>query len=119
MAKPLKPKTGPRPHLWVTGPDPLRHEQHTAWARARAQAHFRGEDWRLSFAAWERLWQGQWHLRGRTKHSIMLVRKDWHKPWSERNCYLVTRKEFHRRQILMKIENGTIGAQHLENYETP
>lgn len=104
--------------MWKTGPDPERHEQHTAWMRAKAQARFRGEAWRLSFTAWERLWAGQWHRRGRGRDDLMLVRKRWTRAWSEHNCHLVTRKEFHARQQLIKVANGTIAPHYKELYET-
>jgi len=48
----------------------------------------------------------------------MLVRKNWHRAWQEHNCHLVTRREFHARQILIKIERGTIDAKHKSKYET-
>lgn len=95
---------GPRPHVWQTGPDPVRHAQHTAWSRSRAQAHFRGETWALSFAQYEAVWADQWHRRSRLADGIMLMRKNWRLPWSVSNVDLVTREVFHQRQQQIKLD---------------
>jgi len=92
--------TGPRPHLWKSGPDPVRHAKYTAWARARAQAHFRNEQWLMTFEEWETAWGDQWHLRGRGPDNLFLVRSDRDQPWSGDNVQTVTRPEFNRRQRL-------------------
>lgn len=103
--------------MWKMGPDPVRHQKHIAWLKARAQARFRDEPWRLTFSAWERLWQDHWHLRGRGRDCVMLVRKSWHRAWEEHNCEIVTRREFHARQMLIKVENGTIAPHYKARYE--
>lgn len=108
MARPKKIRRGPRPDTWKSGPDPFTHEQYVAWLKHKSQAKFRGEPHQLTFDDWQWAWLHQWHKRGRNKTSLMLVRVDWHKPWQRDNVMLVTRKEFHYRQLQMKIENGTI-----------
>lgn len=95
---------GPRPHLWVTGPDPDRHVQFVAWQRAKAQANFRGELWNLSFEDWENAWSDKWHLRGRGTKDLMLSRIDWHLPWQKDNVHLVTRTQFFEQQGRRKKE---------------
>lgn len=89
---------GLRPHLWKSGPDPVRHNKHIAWARARAQAHFRGEEYNLTFEDWEKAWADEWHLRGRGADNLFLVRKCDKLAWSITNVETVTRPEFNRRQ---------------------
>lgn len=95
---------GPRPHTWVTGPDPIRHEMYTAWLRSVAQAHYRGEQYEITFKQFERIWADHWHRRGRKKTDLMLMRKNYDRPWTTRNVILVDRVEFHRRQGIHKRE---------------
>ena len=90
--------TGPRPHVWKTGPDPVRHQKFIAWGRARAQAHFRGEEWLLTFEDWETAWADEWHRRGRGPDNLFLVRTDPELPWAIENVQRVDRPEFNRRQ---------------------
>ena len=89
---------GPRPRVWKSGPDPIRHEQYIAWARAKAQANFRAERWELSFDDWVEIWADRWHQRGRTKHTVCLSRRDYTLPWSRTNCEIITRREHNQRQ---------------------
>ena len=89
---------GPRPRVWKSGPDPIRHEQYIAWARARAQAHYRNERWHLTYPQWVELWRDQWHLRGRTKDTVCLSRRDYDEPWSVENCEIITRRQHNLRQ---------------------
>lgn len=96
--------TGPRPHTWITGPDPIRHEKYTAWLRCKAQAAYRGEPWEITFQEYERIWRDHWHLRSRTSSGIQMMRKDYDKPWSRHNVVLVDRPEFHRRQSARRME---------------
>ena len=89
---------GPRPRVWKSGPDPIRHDQYIAWARARAQAHFRNEKWHMTFEEWATLWGDQWHRRGRTKDTVCLSRIDYDLPWSVENCEIITRRAHNQRQ---------------------
>ena len=100
--------TGPRPHVWQTGPDPQRHAMHTAWAKSRAQAHFRGEVWCLTFEQYERVWGDLWPLRSRHRDGIMMMKKNWQKPWNIRNVELVNRDTFHARQTKIKQDRKKI-----------
>lgn len=101
--RPVRPtlhqgNTGPRPEMWKIGPDPVRHAQYIAYGRAKCQASFRGEGWDLTFEEYEAMWQGRWHLRGRTKNTLCLARIDYDQPWSITNCDIITRAEHNRRQ---------------------
>jgi hypothetical protein len=89
---------GPRPLVWKSGPNPERHEQYIAWARAKAQANFRNERWQLSFEDWCELWEGQWHRRGRVKDTVCLTRRDYDEPWCRSNCEVISRREHNQRQ---------------------
>jgi hypothetical protein len=99
---------GIRPHLWITGPDELAHEQYTAWCRSKAQAAFRGEGWTLTFAQFQKAWAGHWNRRGRTVHDLMLVRKNWKSSWNYKNIHLVDRKEFHQHQQAIKQQRKAV-----------
>lgn len=99
---------GIRPHTWLTGEDPIRHEQYNSWHKARAQAHFRNEPWQLTFDEWAHIWSGHWHLRGRQRHCLMMMKCNWQKPWSKQNVELVNRDQFHQRQSQIKRERKAI-----------
>ena len=94
--------TGPRPHTWVTGPDPEHHDKYISWQRVKAQAAYRGEAWDFSFKDYVAVWGDQWHRRGRTQDALQMMRRDFDKPWTRRNVIIVNRTEFHRRQGLRK-----------------
>jgi hypothetical protein len=103
---------GLRPHLWVTGTDPVRHEQYHCWARARAQAHFRKESWLLPFEDWAQAWGDSWHLRGRGSEDLLLMRRDWLKPWQPDNIELVDRRQFSQRQHQIKAQRKAMKNEH-------
>lgn len=96
--------TGPRPHTWKAGTDPVRHDQYTAWLKARAQASYRKEPWEITFEQWVELWADQWHRRGRQQDCLMLMKRRWQEPWTRRNAQLVNRETFHQRQGKIKQE---------------
>lgn len=83
------------PHVWKSGPDPVRHAQFTAWHRARAQAHYRGEEWEITFEEYADFWtqSGVWHQRGRTCECVLMSRVDPEKPWRIDNLFITTRRE--------------------------
>lgn len=87
---------GPYPHVWLSGPDPILHDQYIAWHRQRAQAHFRGEPFELTYEDFKLLWQECWHQRGRTTDSLIMTRRDHKLPWSLQNAHIVSRREFLR-----------------------
>ena len=96
--------TGPRPHTWVTGPDPEHHAKYIAWQRARAQANYRKEEWQITFQDWVAVWGENWHRRGRSPDSLVMMRRRWQEPWTKRNAQLVDRPTFHARQARIKKE---------------
>jgi hypothetical protein len=99
MTRIAKNPQGPRPHVWKSGPDPVRHYQYLCWLRARAQANYRGEPWQLSYEEWVELWGDNWHRRGRGGESLQASRVDVHKPWSRSNIRLLTRAEINRLKL--------------------
>lgn len=102
--KPVRPtlfegnSRGPRPFMWITGPDPIRHQKYVAWQRARAQARFRHEPWDLTFEQFEIAWGESWAERGRTKDRLCMSRVDYEGGWSIDNVELLTRKEHNIKQ---------------------
>ena len=92
---------GPQPHLWSTGPDPVRHQIYRWWLVHRAQAHHRAEAYALTFDQFESWWrhQDRYLRRGRRRGSVIMVRRDPQQPWSEANLELRPRDRFytHRR----------------------
>lgn len=89
---------GPRPQVWVSGPDPEEHIKYRAWIQQRNQAQWRGEIWRLTFDQWKQLWGEQWPLRGRTQGTYCLTRRDYSLPWDTDNAQIVSRREHNQRQ---------------------
>lgn len=89
------PKNAPRPHRWISGPDPIDHELYRAYGRSRAQAHFRREQWDLTWPDFQLLWRidNRYLLKGRTLGSICMTRLDTDLPWSMTNVEFITRKE--------------------------
>lgn len=104
-------KRGSNPRAWISGPDPVAHAQHIAWHRARAQAHYREEIWQITYPQWVKLWEGNWHRRGRGVNDLMLIRKSHLKPWSAKNVVLATRSEFHKKQWEIKRYNQALRAK--------
>ena len=103
MAKPINPARGPRPNAWVTGTDPLTHEQYRAFIQCRNQARFRSEPWTLSFEEWCAAWAGLWHLRGRSRDSLCITRADGRGTWSAANIMIVTRSQHGTRKRGIRI----------------
>ena len=88
----------PRPHIWVTGPDPELHKKFLVWIQQRNQAQWREEGWDFSLEDWIEMW-GPWYaLRGRDRGSYCMTRKDVELPWTKDNCQVITRQEHARRQ---------------------
>jgi len=86
-----------RPHIWRSGPDEVRHDQYIAWARARSQAMFRGEDFELTYEDYTLIWADQWHNRGRQGYSMVMTRRDLEKGWTLDNTCLMERLQHIRR----------------------
>ena len=92
-----------RPHVWITGPDPIRHEQYRGWQVHKSQCKFRGEEFNLSFEDYEELWKDDWNKRGRTPESVCMTRKDWKGAWELDNIELITRAEHFKRQAQNRV----------------
>ena len=89
--------TGPRPHTWLSGPDPELHHQYLAWRARQTQARFRQESWSITWSEFQQVWAGQWHLRGRGSEDLCLARIDYSGGWHLNNVNIVTRSEHARR----------------------
>ena len=95
-------RPGPRPQVWLSGPDPTRHEQHKAWRQQKNQAQFRGETWLLSFDDWISTWGLLWPRRGRTVDCYCMTRRDWELPWTPDNVHVITREQHAQMQNTAK-----------------
>lgn len=98
----------PRPHVWVTGPDPLLHEMYHPWQVAKAQAKYRGEEWNLTFEEYADMWRPQWHLRGRGSDQYCMTRYDEEKPWDKTNAYIILRLEQQRLHVKRNVAAGRV-----------
>jgi hypothetical protein len=86
-----------RPHVWITGPDPLLHTQYLAWLQQRNQAQWRKEGWHIPFNEWLEMWKLQWHNRGRRPENVCMVRTDYDLPWTRDNVEIIPRTEHSKR----------------------
>lgn len=70
------------------------HRERLAYARAQAQARFRGEPWQFTWDTWWQLWEPWWQWRGMGADDYCMIREDHSEPWSPRNCWVVPRREY-------------------------
>jgi hypothetical protein len=85
MTRPYKPRG-------FKYPDPIEHEQHIAWLRAKSQEKFLGREWHISIEEYMEIWgRDLWLRRGRKSNDLSLARIDWNKPWSKDNVQIITR----------------------------
>ena len=84
---------GPRPHVWLSGPDIVAHEKYVAYIKHKSQAQYRKESHELTFDDWQYFWTVEnWSNRGRKNTAVILTRKDTEGPWSKANCVIMSRK---------------------------
>jgi hypothetical protein len=100
--KPVKPpstwvRKAPRPYIWLTGTDPVKHEMYHPWQVAIAQAKFRKEEWDFSFEEYYQLWLPHWDNRGRDSLNVCMTREDMDAPWTAGNVVIMTRNEHLKR----------------------
>jgi len=89
---------GPRPHTWKTGPDPELKHLRRRWLRAKNQARFWSQEWRLTWEQYRDTWVGHTDQLGRTMGSLNLVRRDTTRGWTVKNVHLMNRGEaMHRK----------------------
>lgn len=69
------------------------------WARARAQAHYRKEEWTITNPEWNELWleDERYLQKGKQIESLMIVRSDLDGDWDIDNVEIITRREWHKR----------------------
>ena len=89
---------GPRPQMWVSGPDPEVHKRYRVWIQQRNQALWRDEGWHIDFDVWCGLWAQHWHQRGRQRGDYCMTRVDWSLPWTVENVQVITRSEHAKAQ---------------------
>ena len=86
-------KTDERPHVWSSGPDPIRHKLWVQALRAKAQAHFRKEGWYIETEEYIQLWlkDDLYKQKGRRIGDLCLCRIDVDGPWSLDNIHIIPR----------------------------
>lgn len=101
--------TGPRPHLWRSGPDERRHEIYVSFLRSRAQANFRNEGWTLTYEEYFKLWDKNWENRGRDRFNVCMSRYDPEQPWDISNTYIRSRYD----QLLEQAEKRRLWGERM------
>ena len=79
--------------VWLSGPDPIDHKLYNDCMKARAQAYYRGEQWSISEQEYIELWRrdDRYLRKGRTRHSLCMIRLDPRLPWSVDNVEIISR----------------------------
>lgn len=88
-----KGPNGPRPHIWVSGPDEKTHDIYKKFVQQKNQANFRGETWLIGFEDYKDLWWDKWEQRGRTEGCYRSKRKDPQGEWSLLNFEIVKKQK--------------------------
>ena len=82
------------PERWLHGSDLLTHDKYYAFLKHKAQARYRGEDYRLTFDDWKDLWPDNlWLQRGTRVDDLCLSRHDFEDGWYINNVDIMTRRE--------------------------
>lgn len=82
----------PRPHTWMYQ-DPVEHQMHTSFLRARSQAGYRFEPWELTIEQFMDIWRDHWHQRGKASQDLCMTRIDPELSWNINNVELLTRRQ--------------------------
>lgn len=98
-------RTGPRPNVWICGPDPEVHKMYLPWLRMKAQCAFRKEEFTITFEQYYELWKDDWDNRGRHPDNVCLTRIDIDGAWELGNVEVISRKEHFVRQGLGRADN--------------
>jgi hypothetical protein len=75
-------------------PDRQKIAMNKAYSVSVCQARFRGESWNLDRESWGKLWDGYWHLRGRSGENYCMIMRDPAQGWCDHNVMIVKRKDF-------------------------
>jgi hypothetical protein len=87
----------PNPKSWKNGTCLITRDKYYAFAKHKAQAHFRGESYELTFEDWCSLWPDDvWIKRGRQVDDLCLTRWDFAGEWSMVNVVVCTRRDHFR-----------------------
>jgi hypothetical protein len=88
--------------------DPFEHDRHHGFLKAKAQAMFRKEEWKLSIFQWFKIWHdpAMWYNRGRASDSVTLTRVDPTEPWCVENVIIMTRRKQLQKARQYDIDNG-------------
>jgi len=84
---------GPRPTVWMH-PDPDIHKKYTPYQRMKAQAHYRGEEFSLTFEQYCEFWtEDRWQCRGRGISDLCMSMRDLEKGWHYDNIEIILRRD--------------------------
>tara|TARA_R110002051_G_C8728437_1_gene497600 strand:+ start:586 stop:1023 length:438 start_codon:yes stop_codon:yes gene_type:complete len=84
---------GPRPHLWITGPDPILKRLRRRWLLAKNQATFWNQTWSIDWDQYKDLLLDHVEQIGRSAENINLCRVDKTQGWTVDNTQLIHRSE--------------------------
>lgn len=91
--------------------DPFLHKRHLHYVKSRTQARFRNEEWKLTEAEWNEIWNEERFSRiGRGVDDVCLTRIDPLFPWRRDNVVVISRR------IHLKIKNRKYWNLPYEHY---
>ena len=98
---PLKGRPSPlkgriKPHVWITGPDPLRKKLYRKFELMKCQANYRrlhnlgteNQQWSCTFEQFELFVKGKEHLLGNKRGQLRIRMKDKTIGWHVDNMFL-------------------------------
>jgi len=89
---------GLRPHVWVSGPDAVRHNLYVMCSKSKAQADYRGEGWELTHDEYIDLWlvDNNYKNKGRAPENLCMTRIDPDLDWTIDNVHIISRLEHYK-----------------------
>jgi len=84
---------GPRPHMWITGPDPIVQRLRRRWLLAKNQAKYWNQPWHITWDQYRDLMLDHEAQLGNRKQAMNLCRVNKTEAWSIGNVTIMTQSE--------------------------
>lgn len=118
MSQPQQPRRSRgRPRGILVYGSQIETDRRLRYARARAQAHFRDEVWRLTYEQWVEAWGPYIDRHGRDSDEYSLLRADTHLGWIPGNVFAETRM-FQNRYRYLRQQNPDLPLARIREMTT-